>query len=108
VSPQVPLETLRRFYFPTPQDEHELDPSYEETEAGHDPHNARILKDLQKMVGVGLVVPVGEEHMYYAAMNSKSCRLTRSERNTGAWPTRRSCESRCEWEQGDEADGRRP
>lgn len=78
VSPQVPLETLRKLitYFPTPQDEHSLDPSYEDTEAGHDPDNVRILKDLQKMVGVGLVVPVGEEHMYYAAMNSKSCRLT--------------------------------
>ena len=25
---------------------------------------------------VGLVCPVGEEHMYYAAMNSKSCKLT--------------------------------
>ena len=28
------------------------------------------------MEGVGLIVPVGEEHMYYAVMNSKSCRLT--------------------------------
>ena len=28
------------------------------------------------MEGVGLIVPVDEEHMYYAAMNSKSCRLT--------------------------------
>ena len=28
------------------------------------------------MEGVGLVVPVGEEHMYYAAMNSTACRLT--------------------------------
>jgi hypothetical protein len=31
---------------------------------------------LQKLEGIGLVVPVGEEHMYYAAMNSKSCELT--------------------------------
>jgi len=23
-----------------------------------------------------LVVPVGEDHMYYAAINSKSCKLT--------------------------------
>ncbi|MGF1573365.1 MAG: caspase family protein, partial [Sumerlaeia bacterium] len=38
--------------------------------------NVAIFKDLQKMEGVGLVVPVSEEHMYYAAMNSKSCRLT--------------------------------
>jgi hypothetical protein len=34
------------------------------------------MKDLQKFEGVGLVIPVGEEHMYFAAMNSKSCRLT--------------------------------
>lgn len=78
VPPQVPLETLRKLviYFPSPEDEHSLDPSYEETEAGSAPENVAIFKDLQKMESVGLVVPVDEEHMYYAAMNSKSCRLT--------------------------------
>ncbi len=78
VPPQVPLETLRKLviYFPSPQDEHALDPSYEDTVEGHDPDKAKVFKDLQKMEGVGLIVPVGEEHMYYAAMNSKSCRLT--------------------------------
>jgi len=78
VQPQVPLETLRKIvdYFPSPQDEHPLDPSYEDTEANHDPENVKVFKDLQKMEGVGLVVPVGEEHMYYAAVNSTACRLT--------------------------------
>lgn len=78
VPPQVPLETLRKLvdYFPNPQDEHSLNPSYEDTEAGCDPENVKIFKDLQKMEGVGLVVPVREEHMYYAAMNSTGCRLT--------------------------------
>ena len=78
VPPQVPLETLRKLtdYFQSPQDKHALDPSYEDTEAGHDPENVKVFKDLQKMEGVGLIVPVGEEHMYYAAMKSKSCRLT--------------------------------
>jgi hypothetical protein len=78
VPPQVPLDTLRRIatYFPSAEDEHALDPSYEDTEQGSDPDNVRIFKDLQKMEGVGLVVPVGEEHMYYAALKSKSCRLT--------------------------------
>jgi len=78
VTPPVPLETLRKLvdYFPTPHDEHAVDPSYEDTESGHDPVKVAIFKDLQKMEGVGLVVPVGEEHMYYAAMNSKACRLT--------------------------------
>lgn len=78
VPPQVPLETLRKLvdYFPSPQDEHALDPSYEDTVEGHDPRHAMILKDLQKMEGVGLVVPVGEEHMFYAAMHSRAARLT--------------------------------
>ena len=78
VPPQVSLETLRRLvtYFSRPQDEHMLDPSYEDTAENHDPDKVAVFKDLQKMESVGLVVPVGEEHMYFAAMNSKSCRLT--------------------------------
>lgn len=78
VQPQVPLETLRKIvtYFPNPQDEHALNPTYEDTEQGADLDNVKIFKDLQKMESVGLVTPVGEEHMYYAAINSRSCRLT--------------------------------
>jgi hypothetical protein len=78
ITPPVSPATLRKLidYFPTPQDEHSLDPSYEFTEPTADPTKVAIMKDLQKFVGVGLVVPVGEEHMYFAAMNSKSCRLT--------------------------------
>ena len=38
--------------------------------------NVKIFSDLQKLEGIGLVTPVEEEHMYYAAMHSKSCRLT--------------------------------
>ena len=78
VAPQVPLETLRKLidYFPAPQDELALNPSYEYTAPGADPENVKVFKDLQKMEGVGLVVPVGEEHMYYAAMNSRACKLT--------------------------------
>jgi hypothetical protein len=80
VAPPVLLETLRKIctYFPSPQDEYSLDPSHEFTEKHHDPLKVAIFQDLQKFAGVGLVVPVGEEHMYYAAMNSKSCRLTAS------------------------------
>ena len=78
VRPQVPLETLRKLvhYFPSPQEDHALNPSYEDTEKGCDPAKVKIFKDLQKMEGVGLVVPVGEEHMYYAAMHSTACKLT--------------------------------
>ena len=79
VEPQVPAETIRKLvsYFPGPQAEHALDPTYEDTERGHNPDNVKIFKDLQKMEGVGLVVPVDEEHMFFAAMNSKSCKLTK-------------------------------
>lgn len=88
-TPPVPLETLRKIveYFPEPQDEHQLSPEYEFT---NDPNNpppeikkpyadagkVEIMKHLQKFASVGLVKPVGEEHMYFAAMNSKTCQLT--------------------------------
>jgi len=78
VTPRVPAETLRKLikYFRNPQEEHALDPSYEDTYKNHDPEKVKIFKDLQKFVSVGLVAPVNAEHMYYAAINSKSCRLT--------------------------------
>ncbi len=78
IDPRVPLEKLRKLtmYFPKSTDEHQLNPSYEKTEAGKDVNNVEIFNDLQAFEGVGLVVPVDEEHMYYAAINSKSCRLT--------------------------------
>jgi uncharacterized caspase-like protein len=88
VTPQVPIEILRKLvdYFPRPQDEFSLDPSFEDTngpvvehkviEPYAKPENVAVFKHLQKFQGVGLVVPVTEQFMYYAAMNSKSCRLT--------------------------------
>ena len=88
IASPVHFDTLRKIcdYFPSPEDEHKLDPSYEFTnspdyqpelkEPTADPEKVKILKDLQKFERVGLVVPVDEEHMYFAAMNSKSCRLT--------------------------------
>lgn len=78
IPPKVPFETLRKItqYFPTADSEHKLDPSYEDTEASAAPDNVKIFKDLQKYQSVGLVVPVNAEFMYYAALNSTSCRLT--------------------------------
>jgi len=38
--------------------------------------NVAIFKDLQALESIGLVAPVGENHMYFAVMNSKECRLT--------------------------------
>ena len=78
INPPVPLEILRKIteYFPSPEVEHQLDPSYEFTEKSAKENNVKIFKNLQKFESVGLVVPVDEEHMYFAAINSKSCRLT--------------------------------
>ncbi|WP_134683625.1 caspase family protein [Brevibacillus migulae] len=78
VEPRIPLVTLRKIheYFVSPEEEYQLDPSYEFTEPSADEEKVEIFKNLQKFVSVGLVVPVGEEHMYFAAINSKTCRLT--------------------------------
>lgn len=88
VQPQVPIEVVRRIvnYFPTPQYFFPLDPSFEFTNNPSIEHkilfpyakaeNVSIFKDLQMMESVGLVVPVSADHMYFAAMESKSCRLT--------------------------------
>lgn len=78
VEPKVPLETIRKItkYFLTPDSEHALNPTYEDTEPSAIDDNVKIFKDLQKFQSVGLVVPVDAEFMYFAAINSKSCRLT--------------------------------
>jgi hypothetical protein len=74
VDPKI-LRLLPR-YFNSPKDEYALDPSYEpEAEPKHPEHEA-IFAHLQKLRAARLVVPVGEEHMYFAAMNSKPCKLT--------------------------------
>lgn len=64
----------------------ELDPSFEKTNVEEIEHeviepfankeNTILFKKLQKLTSNGLVRPVDEEHMYYAAMRSKSCELT--------------------------------
>lgn len=78
VEPKVPFDVLRRItkYFISPNSEHQLNPSYEDTDPRALPDDVKIFKELQKLQGVGIVVPVDEEFMYFAAMNSKSCRLT--------------------------------
>lgn len=88
INPQVPLSTLRKLveYFSTPLDNFKLDPSFEYTNTNDIQHNVieplanadnvLIFKDLQKLQSVGLIVPVDEEYMYFAAMKSKTCKLT--------------------------------
>ena len=88
VQPQVDMTVLRKIvnYFKSEDYQYELNPSYEPTNRSEVVHNViepyakdentAVFSDLQKLEGVGLVVPVGEKHMYYAAMNSKACELT--------------------------------
>ena len=42
-----------------------------------DPSNNEIFAILQKYNRLNLLVPIGAEHMWNAAMESKSCKLTR-------------------------------
>jgi hypothetical protein len=76
--PSVPLPVLRRLpdWFRDPFQEFPLDPSFEPDAEPANPANEEIFGQLQKCSAAKLVVPVGEDHMYFAAMNSKSCRLT--------------------------------
>lgn len=34
------------------------------------------MKKLQELESIGFVEPIGEKHMYFAAMHSKACKLT--------------------------------
>jgi len=82
--PELPLDVLRRIleYFLPADADHRLDPSYEQ-DSNHrpvgvdaDPKKVAIFEDLRKFRAARLVVPVGEEHMFWAAIHGKSCRLT--------------------------------
>ena len=76
--PAVPLATLREFptWFPNVADEYPLDPTYEDTIAGFDTAHVAIFKKMQRCRDAKLVEAVDEEFLYFAAKNSKSCRLT--------------------------------
>jgi uncharacterized caspase-like protein len=88
IKPKVPKQTLRKLkdYFENASDELKLDPSFEDTNTPTVDHkviepyandiNVKKFKELQLLVSIGLVEPVDEDHMYFAAMNSKSCKLT--------------------------------
>lgn len=82
-APPIGISELLRIteFFTTPYDEFALDPTYEPDKHEADikevntEHEA-IFSILQKYVKLNLVVPVNAEHMYYAAINHKSCKLT--------------------------------
>lgn len=88
INPKVPKAILRKIsqYFDNPSDEYKLDPSFEFTNDPKVEHNVvepyakqenvTVFKELQLFASVGLIEPVGAEHMYFAAMESKACKLT--------------------------------
>jgi hypothetical protein len=88
VAEHIPMQIIRELplLFPSPDESLPLDPSYEYTNSPDDNHqviepyanrdHVLVFKKLQKLESAGLVLPVNEEHMYFAAMNSKSCCLT--------------------------------
>lgn len=78
VPPPMELAELRQItkLFPSAGYEFPLDPSFEPEGPGPDPVNTQRFAVLQKYNRVNLVVPVGAPHMYFAAMESKSCKLT--------------------------------
>lgn len=87
-NPKLPLQILKQLteYFPDPDATYELSPAYEYTNDPAVVHvytepyatadKVAIFKSLQKMQAAGLVEPLSDEHMYWAAMNGNGCRLT--------------------------------
>jgi hypothetical protein len=78
VKSQITIEDLRQLpkIFRRPTDEYSLDPSYEPTSEVARKGNVARFALLQRYARVNLVVPIETEHLYFAAMNSKACRLT--------------------------------
>ena len=87
VQPPLELAELRRIseFFPSPGDQFQLDPTYEPERheapvpqgiPAPDPDHNAVFKILQKYNRVGLLVPEGAPHMWHAAMESKTLRLT--------------------------------
>jgi hypothetical protein len=78
VQSPIALQDLKRLteLFPTPDHIFDLDPTFEPTSQTSIDSKTELFAVLQKYNRINLVKPTDEEHMYFAAMNSKSCRLT--------------------------------
>jgi hypothetical protein len=76
--PKVNETLVRKLteYFPLPAEFLPLSKEYEPSVEPHDKLKEQIFDDLLKLRDAGLVEPIDAEHMYYAAMQSKSCGLT--------------------------------
>jgi len=76
--PAIDVAVLRRLpeWFGSPDAEFGLTPRHEPTEDPRDSDAEATFRCLQRCNRVKLVEPLGEEYMYYAALNSTGCRLT--------------------------------
>ena len=76
--PAVEPRALRKLpeYFPHVEADRPLDPSYVRSSGRANEENVKVFRDLKDMRAASLVVPVDREHMYHAAMDEKSCKLT--------------------------------
>lgn len=74
----VPYDILRLLpkYFSSPTEDYALDPSYESSVDPRDPEHEKIFGHMQLYRDGRLLTPVGAQHLYDAAINSKGCRLT--------------------------------
>jgi len=81
-TPPIDRTTIRRLpvIFLLPAEDLPLDPYYEQSVPGADAAKIFTFKELQALNRVHLVVPVGAQHMYDAAIQSTACRLTPSGR----------------------------
>jgi len=85
VAPPISLEDLRRIteLFPSPGFEFQLDPTFEPEIKGRDEgmpmpnaENTEKFAILQKYNRLNLLFPEGAPHMWHAAMENKTCKLT--------------------------------
>lgn len=77
-APPIDIAILRELptLFPVPAEDLLLSPDFEGTSHTCDPAKNDVFCKLQRLNRVHMVVPVGASHMYDAAMQTKSCRLT--------------------------------
>ncbi len=85
IKPSIPLDDLRKIaiLFPSPGYKYELNPTFEPEMKGRDAgmpepikENTEVFAILQKYNRLGLLLPVNAPHMWNAAMEYRSCKLT--------------------------------
>jgi hypothetical protein len=76
--PGIDVAIVRRLpeWFPDAGAEYPLSPRHEHTTEPHDGAAENTFRCLQRCNRVKLVEPIGEEDMYFAAVNGTGCRLT--------------------------------